>query len=120
MAVIRIPTLTGGNPIVDREGRPSPEFLRRMNDALGRITALLNAIAAIPEIRDQLAGLGDTIAQAQEAVAAAQEAVVEVQQATTVAQQAIEQIETGDFELQAVRVGGQRFVNLNGELVPEP
>ncbi len=46
MADLRIPTLTQRNPIVDKEGRPTVEFLRTINDALAQLVNAANAQAA--------------------------------------------------------------------------
>lgn len=51
---IRIPNLQQSNPIVDKEGRMTTEFARRLNDVFAQIVTLLNAIALLPEIQAQL------------------------------------------------------------------
>lgn len=120
VAPLRIPTLAGGNAVVDKEGRPTPEFLRSINGALGRITMLLNQIAALPEIQDQLGSLGETLATAQEVIDEVQQATTAAQNAADSANEAIDQIANGTLELEAVKIGGQRFVNDGGVLTVEP
>jgi len=71
---IRIPNLQQSNPIVDREGRMTTEFARRLNDVLGQIVTLLNAIGAIPEIQSQLSQLDNATQAALDAAALAQAA----------------------------------------------
>ena len=71
---IRIPNLQQSNPIVDQQGRMTTEFARRLNDILGQIVTLLNAIALLPEIQAQLANLDAATQAALDAAAAAQAA----------------------------------------------
>lgn len=74
IAPLRIPNLNAANPIVDAQGRPTSEFLRRLNDILQGIATTLNAITALPEIQAALVGLGDATQAALDAAAAAQTA----------------------------------------------
>jgi len=68
---IRIPNLQQSNPIVDREGRMTTEFARRLNDILSQIVTLLNAIALLPEIQNQLVNLDAATQAALDAAASA-------------------------------------------------
>jgi hypothetical protein len=71
---LRIPNLTASLPIVDDKGRPTTEFLRRLNDILQGIAKTLNAISALPEIQAALVGLDTATQAALDAAAAAQTA----------------------------------------------
>lgn len=82
---IRIPNLQQSNPIVDKEGRMTNEFARRLNDVLGQIVTLLNAIQAIPEIQAQLVNLDTATQAALDAAAAAQTAADSAQSTTDAA-----------------------------------
>lgn len=68
---LRIPNLNQANPIVDREGRMTTEFARRLNDVFKNIVELLNAIALLPEIQAQLENLDAATQAALDAAAAA-------------------------------------------------
>lgn len=68
---LRIPNLNQANPIVDREGRMTTEFARRLNDVFKNIVELLNAIALLPEIQAQLENLDVATQAALDAAAAA-------------------------------------------------
>lgn len=69
--VIRIPSLQQRNPIVDEQGRMTPEFARRLQDAFNSIANALNQVRAIPEIQTALAAIPDAIQQVQDATDAA-------------------------------------------------
>lgn len=72
MAYVRIPNLNQANPIVDSQGRPTPEFMRRLNDTLQSLAVAINAIAALPEIQAALTNLDMATQAALDAAAAAQ------------------------------------------------
>jgi len=74
VAPIRIPTLTQRYPIVDKDGRPTVEFLRTINGALQSIGYALNQVIALPDIQAALAGLDAATAAALAAAANAQAA----------------------------------------------
>lgn len=71
---LRIPNLNAANAIVDEKGRPTPEFLRRLNDIFQAIATTLNAITALPEIQQALLALDTATQAAIDAAAAAQSA----------------------------------------------
>lgn len=79
---IRIPNLQQSNPIVDGQGRMTTEFARRLNDVLGQIVTLLNAIRAIPEIQAQLLLLDSATQAALDAAELAQMAAAGAQAST--------------------------------------
>jgi hypothetical protein len=75
---VRIPQLQQREPIVDKDGRMSNEFARRLGEILQSLAVTLNAIAALPEIQKALEdaqslieNLGDATKDAQDAAAAA-------------------------------------------------
>lgn len=52
---IRIPNITQTNPIVDKDGRASNEFIRRLNDVFKTITSAVNGIITAQNAADQAA-----------------------------------------------------------------
>lgn len=71
---VRVALLQQSIPIVDSEGRPTPAFVRLINDNNGNVVASLNAIRAIPEIQQALGNLDAATQAAQNAATAAQQA----------------------------------------------
>lgn len=74
VAPIRIPSLQQRNPIVDEQGRMTPEFARRLQDILTTLATAINSLQALPIIQEALAALPAVIQQAQDAADAAQAA----------------------------------------------
>lgn len=107
---IQLPDLQQARSIVDREGRPTPEFLRWLNGTVLNVRSVLG----------ELVNFAETIQQAQAAAETANNAAELAFEAAADAGLAIAQIEEGTLELEAVKIGGQRFVNSGGTLVPEP
>lgn len=66
---VRLPRLQGTNPIVDKDGRPSLTFVRYFQSFAEQIERVINAIATILNITDELDA---AIAQANAAAVAAQ------------------------------------------------
>lgn len=71
---IRIPSLQQRNPIVDDQGRMTPEFARRLQDILQSLAGAVNSLQALPIIQEALAALPAVIQEAQDAADAAQAA----------------------------------------------
>ena len=55
LAPIRIPNLTQSNPLVDREGRATNEFIRRLGDVFKTITDAVNGIITAQNAADAAA-----------------------------------------------------------------
>lgn len=70
--------------------------------------------------RYQTANVEAAAEAAQAAAATAAAAAVTAQTAANTANDVIADIEDGVLDLDAVKVGGQRFINSAGTLVPEP
>lgn len=79
---IRIPNLNQANPIVDKDGRMTNEFARRLNDILSQIVTLLNQIAILPAIQEALATAQQAAQDAIDAADAANAAAGAAQQQT--------------------------------------
>lgn len=125
--VVRIPSFQQSIAVVDDKGRFTPAALRSLNDAFRVLGTAINAIAALPEIQDALLGLDAATQAAQSAADAANEAAAvatdtaaTAQTAADAANGAVDQIADGTFSLDAVKIGGVRFTNQGGELLPEP
>lgn len=67
----------------------------------------------MPSLATRIAYQSLTLSTAQEALSEAATAVAE-------AADELEALADGTLELEAVNVGGQRFINSGGSLVPEP
>ena len=79
---VRTATLQQSQPIVDAQGKPIAAFLRLINGNTENVAEAINALAAIPEIREALLNLGDGLQNLDMATQAALEAADQAQQAT--------------------------------------
>lgn len=71
IAPLRIPHITQSQPIVDKEGRATNEFLRRLNDIFQQLGEAILAIQQLPEIQAALEAAQAAVVDAQAAADAA-------------------------------------------------
>lgn len=74
---VRVAPLQQNQPIVDRDGKPNPFFMRALNDTLGNLGEAINAIAALPDIQQQLMDLDAATQAALDLAQGANDAVVQ-------------------------------------------
>ncbi len=74
----------------------------------------------MPSLRTRISYAGMAASNIEATVAVAQAALAEAAVAVAEATDTLEEIETGVLDLEAVTVGGQRFINNGGVLEPEP
>jgi hypothetical protein len=114
---IALADLQQSRAIADKEGRPSTELLRLINGNTRNVRQVLLALVNV--VTDQQALL-DAIVAAQTAAADAQAAANTAITAADSATTTLSQIESGTFDVDAVTIGGTRFINSGGTLVAEP
>ena len=75
--LVRIPTLTQAEPIVDAQMKPTNYFLRTLNGILRSLADAITQLQQLPLIQDALAALDDATQAAQAAADAAQAAAAD-------------------------------------------
>jgi hypothetical protein len=68
---LNIPQLQQSRPIVDKEGRPTPDFIRVLNDAIQSLKSAYNSLLDLPGIQDAIADAEAAAASATSAASAA-------------------------------------------------
>ena len=100
-----------------------PKFKRRMDKMMGKIeeafNSLQDAVDAIEAAQAAADAANVAAATANTAATTAAAAATSAQSAADSANDTIDEIEAGTLDLSAVKVGGTRFVNTGGSLVPE-
>lgn len=87
---IRIATIQQGNPIVDGAGRPTTEFIRRINETFGQVGVAINAVIDAQATSDAaLAQALVALEQAEAGLAQAQQALADAAAAQTVGEQGV-------------------------------
>lgn len=114
---IRLPRLNTNTPFVQENGNPTLQAQQWWQDVVERLEASYAALAAAVEAI-QAAYNAASQAQTTASVAAATADAAAEEVATVEAE--IADILSGDIPLTALNVGGQRYVNSGGLLIPEP
>lgn len=121
---LRLPRLDQNTAYFTAEGRATYQmqvFWQRTVEAIEK------AFEDVQAVNQQQSDTIAAIQAAQAAIAAANQAVTVAQAAADTANtaagaanEAVAGLSSGDFDLSAVMIGGQRFVNNNGTLQVEP
>lgn len=108
--VLRLKRLSNLKRIALPDGTPTFDFHRDWNQAMDAIEqAFTNVVAFVLSIQT-----------AYNAAAQAHSAANAANNAAAAADALIVEIEEGTFEVEAINVGGTRFINSGGSLLPEP
>jgi hypothetical protein len=80
---INIPQLQQSRPIVDKEGRPAPDFIRVLNDSIQSLKASFNSLLALPDIQAAITAAQTAADNANTAAATANSAATSAETAVS-------------------------------------
>lgn len=111
---LRLDRLQAGTSYFNDKGQPTAQMQQFWQR---HCVAIEQAFASLRKSVDAIQTAYDAAAQASAAASQAQAVVETVNETAATLQTTVDQIQSGDFNFEAVTIGGNKFVNNDGELV---